>query len=179
MDRLNASRLAVIGLGSSLGDRRGLLRLAVGVLASTEGVTVERVSRPVVSRGLGPALGPFLNAAVRIRTVCTPLQLLAVCKRIERRLGRRPSRRWADRAIDCDVLLIAGVRFEHPQLQVPHPRFFERRFAVGPAREVAPEIELPGTQGRLRDVPVPPAPSTWWSAGLGGHLCGGRVVRRA
>jgi len=173
-----AERLVVVGLGASLGDRRRWLRLAVGALAAAEGVRVERVSRPVVSRGIGPGVGPFLNAAVRLTTSRSPEALLGLCKAIEARLGRRPSRRWGERAIDCDILAMDGLTVETAQLQVPHARFWERSFAVGPSREVAPDLVVPGGPGPLRDSCVPSSPRVWWGRGLGGRWAGGRVGRR-
>lgn len=172
-------RHAVIGLGASLGDRRRWLRLAVAAWRASWEVTVERVARPVWSRGIGPGVGPFLNTAVRVRTTLAPLELLDRCKDIEARLGRRPSRRWGERAIDCDLLLVDDVRWADRRLLVPHAHFFERRFAVEPARAVAPDLRLPGGEGLLRDVPVPPVPRTWPEGRRGGHRRSGRVRRRA
>ena len=58
----------ILGLGASLGDRVRALRMAVAALHATSGIQVLRVSRTVVSRGIGPAQGPFLNAAVLATT---------------------------------------------------------------------------------------------------------------
>ena len=60
-------QLAVIGLGSSLGDRRASLELAVRALHATAGVEVDAISRIYASQPLGAARGGFLNAAVRVR----------------------------------------------------------------------------------------------------------------
>lgn len=130
---------AVLGLGSSLGDRRVLLQLAVQALAALPDVAVVSVSRIWQSVPVGAARQRFFNAAVRVDTTRTPRQLLAVCKNIEARLGRRPGVRWSDRPLDLDILLFGNQRIRAAGLRVPHARLHERSFALVPALEVAPD----------------------------------------
>lgn len=79
-----------LGLGANLGDRWAGLEAAVSALAGA-GIGIEAVSGvyETAPRDLDdqPA---FLNAAARVRSACTPPELLAVVKDIERRLGRDP-----------------------------------------------------------------------------------------
>jgi 2-amino-4-hydroxy-6-hydroxymethyldihydropteridine diphosphokinase len=138
---------------------------------------VERLSRAVWSRGIGPAPGPFLNAAVLARVDLTPEDLLAACKRVEQRLGRRPSRRWGDRAIDVDILLLEDRVVEEVHLSVPHRGLMERAFAWCPAKEVAPALLHPSLQVPLACVDGPSARGLWWAPGLAGQLAGLRMVR--
>ena len=129
---------AVIGLGSSLGDRERALRTAVQALDVCSGVEVRAVGRIWRTAPIGAAAGSFLNSAVAVRTSRSPRGLLAVCKGIETRLGRRPSARWADRALDLDLLLYGGRVRSGVGLTLPHPRLLSRPFALLPAAEVAP-----------------------------------------
>ncbi len=133
----------VLGLGSSLGDRAAQLRLALGAISALEGVEVRATSSLYSSTPLGAARQPFLNGAVRVSTSRSPRGLLAACQAIERRLGRRPSCRWADRRIDIDLLLWADRVQPGPALRLPHPELLRRPFALEPAREVAPELIHP------------------------------------
>ena len=144
---------AVLGLGTSLGDRVRWLRMAVAALHAAEGIEIVQVSRSVVSGGVGPARGPFLNAAVCITTWLAPMVLLDCCKRIEARLGRRPSRRWGDRAIDIDILLMGATVVRQPRLVIPHVALLDRPFALIPAMEVAPDLWVPADEGRNRGSP--------------------------
>lgn len=147
--------LVVVGLGSSLGDRQRNLELAARALAATPGVELLASSAVFRTAPAGGALSPFLNAAVLLRTRRSPRGLLARCKEIEARLGRRPTRRWADRVIDLDLLVWEGLRRDAGRLRLPHPRLPERDFALVPARQVAPDLVLPGAGLRLRDLPAP------------------------
>ena len=168
---------AVLGLGSSLGNRVRWLRMAVAALHATGGIEVRRVSRTVISRGLGPARGAFLNAAVSITTSMQPLVLLDCCKRIEARLGRRRARRWGDRAIDIDILLLGSRTVQETGLVIPHVEFLSRPFALVPAVEVAPDLVVPPLKCPLHAVPVPDPIGIWAGPGLGGRLAGIRWVR--
>lgn len=146
----------VVGLGSSLGDRLGTIRLAVARLARTPGVTVLRRSRAWENPPAGGvALRPFVNAAVLVSWEGDAPALLARANAIEEVLGRREGHaRWADRAIDLD-LLAADQIVDDPALRVPHPRLLERPFALVPAAEVAPDWIVDGRSLRERAAGLP------------------------
>jgi transaldolase len=145
-----------VGLGSSLGDRQGILSLAVQALSALPEVEVLAVSRIWRSVPLGAARQVFFNAAVHLRTGLSARALLAACKGIERRLGRRPGQRWSDRPLDLDILLFGDERIRQPDLIVPHPRLHERPFALLPAVEVAPQARHPILRRPLRELLVQP-----------------------
>lgn len=141
-----------LGLGSNQGDRLGYLKAAVRGLDGEDGVTVVDTSSIYRSEPVGLTDQPeFLNAAVVVETGLEPLELLKLAQEIERLNGRRRGRRWGPRTLDIDILLIDGLEVEEPGLTVPHPGLTERRFALEPLLEVAPEAALPdGTS--LREV---------------------------
>jgi 2-amino-4-hydroxy-6-hydroxymethyldihydropteridine diphosphokinase len=146
----------VVGLGSSLGDRLGMIRLAVARLARTPGVTLIRRSRAWKNPPAGGvARCSFVNAAVLVSWEGDAPALLAHAEAIEKALGRRAGHaRWADRAIDLD-LLAADAVVDDPALQVPHPRLVERPFALVPAAEVAPDWIVGGQSLRERAAAFP------------------------
>jgi transaldolase len=152
------TELAIIGLGSSLGDRERALRLAVQAIDALRGVQLVATSRIYRSLPMGPARGYFLNAAVAVRTRLPPRALLGALRRIEVRLGRRPSARWSDRALDLDLLL-HGRRVRRGRgLNLPHPGLAVRAFALRPAVEVAPEAWHPVLGRTLAALPCPVEP---------------------
>lgn len=152
---MTTTRFAVVGLGASLGDRVKSLALATRCLAASAGVRVVAVSRAYRTAPVGPASSPFLNAAVLISTSHSPRGLLAICRGIERRLGRQRAQRWADRVIDLDLLLMDGIVRRGRGLTLPHPRLLQRDFALLPAREVAPWLVHPLASRALADLPLP------------------------
>ncbi|HMM48209.1 MAG TPA: 2-amino-4-hydroxy-6-hydroxymethyldihydropteridine diphosphokinase, partial [Miltoncostaeaceae bacterium] len=59
-------------------------------------------------------------------------------------LGRtRGGVRYGPRVIDCDLLLWEGGSWDEPDLQIPHARLTERRFALVPLLELDPDLRLP------------------------------------
>jgi 2-amino-4-hydroxy-6-hydroxymethyldihydropteridine diphosphokinase len=141
-----APRLALVGLGSSLGDRRGQLALAVRLLALEPGVRLLASSRLYRTPPWGGvARNPFLNGVVLLRVTSSPLALLEGCKALERRLGRRRGLRWGDRALDLDLLWMQDLVVDLPGCRLPHPRIAERSFVVLPIEDVLPGAIDPGT----------------------------------
>ncbi|HEU5084387.1 MAG TPA: 2-amino-4-hydroxy-6-hydroxymethyldihydropteridine diphosphokinase [Acidimicrobiales bacterium] len=155
----------VLGLGSNLGDRRQHLREAVaslpGVVAVSDVYETDPVGGPdqdrylnivvvldlpVVLAGGPPRSGDALVGGDAPGAV-TPLEILRICQRLEAAAHRVRDVRWGPRTLDVDVLWIDGVELDLPELQVPHPRMFERRFVLAPLAEVAPDL-LPDTWER-------------------------------
>ena len=59
---------------------------------------------------------------------------------LESAAGRVRDQRWGPRTLDVDVLWIDGVTVDEPDLRVPHPRLWARRFVVAPLRDLAPDL---------------------------------------
>jgi 2-amino-4-hydroxy-6-hydroxymethyldihydropteridine diphosphokinase len=138
--------IAVVGLGSNLGDRRALLDRAMREIARI--ARVEATSHVYETAPLGPPQGRFLNAAALVAFAGTPEELLGALLAIEQRLGRVRRERWGPRTIDLDVLWIDGVAVASERLTVPHPRLRERAFALAPLLEVRPDARDPATGER-------------------------------
>ena len=117
------------------------------------GITVERASRVVTSRPIGPSRRAYANAAAVIRSKAQPPELLARLQRIEAEFGRRRrGQRWSARVLDLDVILWSGGAWASPGLVVPHVMFRTRDFVLGPAVQIAGGWRDPisGMQLRLR-----------------------------
>ena len=142
---------ALLGLGSSLGNRRTYLRLALSMLnsGSTE---VLKVSRVYQSLPIGPSVGMYMNACALIETSLDPWGLLRQCKDIEMRLGRENSMRWGDRTVDVDILLFGDLEIVHDDLIIPHSQLLNRSFALYPAQEVSPDFVHSKADKCLRDM---------------------------
>lgn len=133
---LRDQHLAIIALGSSLGDREGYLRLAVSSFDD-----VQRTSRVFETDPVGgpEGQGAYLNMVMSVQTPLDPYALLRRCQQIESAALRQRVVHWGPRTLDVDLLFYDDVRIDDPQLTVPHPRFAERRFVLAPLEEVAPE----------------------------------------
>lgn len=133
----------VVGLGSNLGDRSALLEL--GVARLREIGRVVGLSSMYETAPIGPPQPHFLNAAVRLLTERSPLELLVVVLEIERGAGRERRERWGPRTLDLDLLWFSGRYVDEAGLTVPHACLVERAFALLPLLDVAPEAADPRT----------------------------------
>ena len=148
------TRRAFLALGSNLGDREGFLRAAVAAIPDRVAVSPVYETGPVG----GPAQGRYLNAVVELATDRTPRQLLDLCHELEAAAQRVRVERWGPRTLDVDVLLIGDLEVDEPDLEVPHPRMWDRRFVLAPLRALAPDLvteaALAAAEGEVREVPA-------------------------
>ena len=129
----------VLGLGSNMGDSRKAFSACLQTLAA-EGRVIA-VSQLWRTRAVGPPQPGYLNAAALVEWPAGPRALLGRCLELETAAGRDRSAeaRWGPRTLDIDLLLAESVVCRGPMLALPHPRMHERRFALEPAAEVAPD----------------------------------------
>lgn len=128
-----------LSLGSNLGDRRQLLHTAINEIAERVG-RVEAISSCIETEPVGfDSVHLFLNMAVRVTTELNPYELLKVLKQLELDLGRTRKSHdgvYYDRTIDIDILLYDNLEVNSDELQIPHPRMWERDFVMRPLKEI-------------------------------------------
>lgn len=158
-------KLALLGLGSNIGDRASNLRIAVHRLAHVPGCRLERVSSCYETEPVGAAdQAWFLNVVVKCEVHLSPFELLAIVKEIERDMGRIPGPRWGPRLIDIDLLLVGEARVATPDLVIPHPELWNRAFALVPLLDVLPPGPLEAQiRARLRNLADGPIVRLWKS----------------
>ena len=133
---MTSDQRVFLSMGSNVGDRWRHLTDAVESLAGVVAVSPVYETDPVG----GPAQEAYLNVVVELRTSLTPRQLLGVAHRLESAAGRVRGERWGPRTLDVDILLVDDLRIEEPDLVIPHPRMWERRFVLAPLADLAPEL---------------------------------------
>jgi 2-amino-4-hydroxy-6-hydroxymethyldihydropteridine diphosphokinase len=138
-------RRAFVALGSNLGDRWAYLRDGVNRLPDVAAVSRVYETEPV---GGPPSQGKYLNMVVELATAASPQELLGLAQRAEAAAGRKREVRWGPRSLDVDILLVGALTVSSPDLEVPHPRMWERGFVLVPLADLAPEL----VGGRLTDI---------------------------
>jgi 2-amino-4-hydroxy-6-hydroxymethyldihydropteridine diphosphokinase len=128
---------AFLGLGSNLGDRVRTLRVAIAALDAVNAVSPVYETEPV---GGPDDQGPYLNLVVELDTPLDARGLLETCRSLETVAGRVRDVRWGARTLDVDVLWVDGEIVDEPDLQVPHPRMWDRRFVLAPLADIAPDV---------------------------------------
>ena len=141
-------RLAVIALGSNLGDSRQNILAAMERLQALAGGQMLRSSlwqtAPV---DCPPGSPSFVNAVVAFEPKPgeTPESLLLELKSLEQEFGRQPKTIHNEpRPLDLDLIAFGNEVRRNSKLTLPHARAHERRFVLEPLNEVAPEFVLPG-----------------------------------
>lgn len=135
---------AFIALGSNLAEPEQQLRRALAVLSATDGVSLVSVSSFYRTAPVGYLAQPdFVNAVACVQTDLPPLVLLRLLQQIELDAGRERHFRNAPRTLDLDIVDYDGQVVDVADLQLPHPRAWERGFVMVPLAEIAPEFCLP------------------------------------
>jgi len=128
-----------------MGNRKQNIRRSVAAMRKIKSIRVVRTSRLYETEPWGyKNQHKFINAAVKIETKLSPVQLLMIIKGIEKKLGRRPQKiKWGPRIIDIDVLLYGDEILKNGRLQIPHPEMHRRIFVLKPLSEIAPRTVHP------------------------------------
>lgn len=142
-----------IAFGSNLGDRRAAIAFAA-----------DRLSRVISSltfsdlietdpEGEGLDAQPlYLNGVAVGETSLDARSLLDLLLATEREYGRERPYPGAPRTLDLDLILYGDAVIREPGLSVPHPRFRDRFFVLGPLAEVAPDLVDPETGLRVWEL---------------------------
>lgn len=147
------ARTAVIAVGSNLGDRRAAIAFAADKLSSI--LPDFSLSDAVETEPEGEGLEgqpSYLNAVVVGSTELSARTLLNELLAIEQSFGRERPYAGAPRTLDLDLVLLGDEIIEEPGLHVPHPRFRERFFVLGPLAQIAPDVRDPVTGLRAGEL---------------------------
>ena len=135
-----------IAIGSNLGNRRAAIAFAVERLATF--ISDSSLSEIVETHPEGEGLESqplYLNAVLVGETRLAAREVLDALLAIEREYGRERPFHGAPRTLDLDLILLGGEIVNEPGLHVPHPRFRDRFFVLGPMAEVASDFRDPVT----------------------------------
>ena len=141
---------AVIALGANIGNPKEQMDLAVAMLReSTEFIALSSyyTTKPVG----GPEQPDYINAVCIIESELPALDLLSLLHGIEKSLGRERIEKWGPRTIDLDLIQYGNLLSKADELELPHPRAFERRFVLEPWHEIEPDAILL-THGKISEL---------------------------
>ena len=143
--------LAIVALGSNLGDSR---KIILGAIARLQTFSDEPIMKSSLWRtsplNCPPNSPEFINTVVSLvpRSDETPESLLLKLQRIEKQFGRAPKKVLNEpRPLDLDLIAFGSETRHTSELILPHPRTHLRKFVLQPLSEIAPDFILAG-QGR-------------------------------
>jgi dihydroneopterin aldolase/2-amino-4-hydroxy-6-hydroxymethyldihydropteridine diphosphokinase len=127
-----------------MGDKKMYLDTAVSALCANPLCRDVRVSEYIVTEPVGGVeQDDFLNAAVEVRTIMTPHELLNFSNKLEQQANRVREIHWGPRTLDIDLLLYDDEVICDTRLIVPHIEMHKRRFVLEPLCELNPYIVHP------------------------------------
>jgi 2-amino-4-hydroxy-6-hydroxymethyldihydropteridine diphosphokinase len=85
----------------------------------------------------------FLNQALEVHTSLNAKQLMRCILKVEKMMGRIRKEKYGPRIIDIDILLFNYETHNYNFLILPHPEMQNRRFALLPLAEIAPDVIHP------------------------------------
>jgi 2-amino-4-hydroxy-6-hydroxymethyldihydropteridine diphosphokinase len=126
----------ILGLGSNQGNRIQNLESAILQLHLSKiyPVFVSSIFCSLPEGYLSE--NEYLNAAILCETQFTAKEVLEIVKTIEAQHGRIVSKELSDRPLDIDILFFEDLTIHTTQLQIPHPRIWERAFVMEPIKQV-------------------------------------------
>jgi len=151
-----ASSLALVALGSNLGDSRRIILDAMARLQKFSDAPILKSflwqTSPV---NCPPNSPPFVNAVAAFtpRAAETPESLLKKLRELENESGRAPKKVPNEpRPLDLDLIAFGNETRNSPELILPHPRAHLRKFVLQPLSEIAPDFILPGQRRTISQL---------------------------
>ena len=146
-------RRVAVAIGSNLGNREGALAFAATQLS--EILSDFTLSDVIETWPVGPGSDDqnlYLNAVAIGDTDLTARELLDALLAIEQSYGRERPHPNAARTLDLDLILVGSEIIVERGLEVPHPRFRERFFVLGPLAEIASDMVDPVSGMRVGEL---------------------------
>ncbi|KAF6751665.1 Dihydropteroate synthase [Ephemerocybe angulata] len=180
--KTGVNHIAVLALGSNLGDRFRHIEYALRLLeiprelleeegehregASPMQLTVVNTSFLYETKAMYVTDQPaFINGACVVETNLSPLTLLRLVKKVEEVVGRVPSIRHGPRAVDIDIIFYGSLVYDtrpsarkndlnlyENQLIIPHARLAEREFVLRPVLDMIPDFIHPALNKTVRQL---------------------------
>ena len=131
----NQVKSIYLGIGSNLGNRKLNIEKAKFELIKNN-IKISKSSNYYESLSWpDPRKPKFLNIVLEISTFIDPLNLLKICKIIEKKLGRKKSFKNSPRECDIDILDYNNRQIKE-HIILPHPRMHIRNFVLLPLFEI-------------------------------------------
>lgn len=134
---------AYLSLGSNMGDKKAYLEESVELLNAYSEIRVTGKSSFYETDPVGYLdQDVFINIGLEIETLFGPEALLEACQSVENKLHRKRVIRWGPRTVDIDIIFYDDIKIKNDNLEIPHPRAFERAFVMVPIYEINKDLVI-------------------------------------
>ena len=130
------AKIIYLGIGSNLGDRFKNIEKAKISLTEKQIAIIKSSSYYETLSWPNINYPKFLNIVLKVRTNLDATNLLNICKKIEKSLGRKKTSKNSPRECDIDILDYNKTNIIEKYINLPHPRMHKRNFVLIPLFEI-------------------------------------------
>ncbi len=153
-----------LGLGTNLGEREKNLDRAMELIDKRIGSIFSRSAFYSTEPWGYRSERIYLNAAIGVKSLLSPLEVLEKTQEIEREMGRTHKTNsgiYEDRIIDIDLLLYGSCIIREDRLVVPHPWMAQREFVLVPLAEITPAYLHPVLGKQISELAAELGKASW------------------
>ena len=131
----NQAKNIFLGIGSNLRNRICNIEKAKSILLESNINLISLSNYYETPSWPDPNKPKFINIVLKVTCKHKPLELLNICKTIEKKLGRKKAPKNSPRICDIDIIDFDGLVSNGP-LNLPHPRMYKRNFVLFPLFDI-------------------------------------------
>lgn len=144
---------AFISFGSNIGDKEENINSAIEYIKKSKHTKIVKISSLIKTEPWGYIdQEEFINGAMEIKTLLSPLELINFLLSVEKELKRERIIKWGPRTIDLDVIFYDDIISTDERIILPHPRMEQRMFVLEPLAEIAPYAVHPILKKRVIEL---------------------------
>ena len=148
----NQVNICFLGIGSNLGNRFKNIEKAKINLTENQ-VTIIKSSSYYETLAWPNINDPkFLNIVLKVKTNIDVINLLNICKKIEKSLGRRNTLKNSPRKCDIDIIDYDKTNNVIKDINLPHPRMHKRNFVLIPLFEINKNWTHPKSRQHIKSL---------------------------
>ena len=140
-----------LGIGSNLGNRISNIEKAKSILLENNINLITSSSYYETPSWPDPNKPRFINIVLKVTCQHRPLQLLNLCKTIEKKLGRKDAPKNSPRICDIDIIDFDGL-VSKGKLNLPHSRMHKRNFVLFPLFELNKNWKHPISKDHIKKL---------------------------
>ena len=151
----NQAKFAYLAIGSNLGNRINNINIAKAKL-EFQNIKIIQCSSNYESLSWPNIKNPkFINVVIKIVTLLLPEELLKICNKIEKELGRIRTSKNGPRTCDIDIIDYDNKVFKSLKknyLNLPHSELTKRNFVLLPLYEISKKWKHPKTNIKINKL---------------------------
>ena len=146
------AKIVYLGIGSNLGDRFKNIEKTKISLTENQITIIKSSSYYETLSWPNINYPKFLNIVLKVKTNLDVINLLDICKKIEKSLGRKKTSRNSPRECDIDILDYDKTNNVVKNIDLPHPRMHKRNFVLIPLFEINKNWTHPKSRQNIKSL---------------------------